>query len=93
MLMLFVPAGVKIAHIFAHQHHKVCIVGDKVHIHQVDLDCDFHKFSIAHHFQLSEKFVELFQTLSHTRTYNLTYNFFNNHRPLSFSLRGPPTLV
>jgi len=91
--MLFVPAGVKMAHVFAHKHHKVCVGGDSTHIHQVDLNCEFHKFSITHHFQLPEEFVELFQISSHTRTYNLTYKFLNNHRPLSFSLRGPPTLV
>ncbi len=91
--MLFVPSGVKMAHIFAHHHHKVCVGGNKVHIHKVDLDCEFHKFSITHHFQLSEQFVELFQILPYTLTYNLTYKFLNNHRPLSFSLRGPPTLV
>jgi len=91
--MLFVPAGVKMTHVFAHNNHKVCLGEDSTHIHKVDLDCEFQKFSITHHFKLSEEFHQLFQILSPTRIYNVTYKFLNNHRPLSFSLRGPPVLV
>ena len=91
--MLFVPAGAKIAHIFTHNNHKVCLGENSTHIHKVDLDCEFQKFSINHIFILSEEFDQLFQISSPTRIYNVTYKFLNNHRPLSFSLRGPPFLV
>ncbi|KAA5821966.1 hypothetical protein FPF71_15790 [Algibacter amylolyticus] len=93
VLTLLIPAAVKFAHVFEHHNHKVCLGEDRTHIHEVDLDCEFQKFSITHHFQLPVEFIEFFQTLSPTRTYNLTYKFLNNHRPLSFSLRGPPALV
>lgn len=93
VITLLVPAGVKLAHIFEHHNHKICLGDDSTHIHKVDLDCEFQKFSITHHFQLSEEFIEFFQTESPTLTYNVTYKFLNNHRPLSFSLRGPPVLV
>jgi len=87
------PAGVKMTHIFAHQHHKVCLGGAKVHIHKVDLDCEFQKFSITHNFQLSEEFHQLLQTSYATHIYDVTYKFLNNHRHITFSLRGPPVLV
>lgn len=93
VITLLVPATVKLSHVFEHHKHKVCQGEDSTHIHKVDLDCEFQKFSITHHYQLSEEFDELFEISSFTRTYNLTYKFLNNHRPLSFSLRGPPVLV
>ena len=93
VLTLLIPTGVKLAHVFDHHKHEVCQGIGTTHIHKVDLDCEFHKFSITHHYQLPEEFDELFQIVFHTRTYNLTYKFLNNHRPLSFSLRGPPVLV
>ncbi|MDG1728693.1 MAG: hypothetical protein P8K68_06835 [Algibacter sp.] len=93
VITLLVPTAVKLAHVFEHHNHKVCLGEDITHIHEVDLDCEFQKFSRTHHFQLSEEFYELFQIPSPTRTYHLTYKFLNNHRPLSFSLRGPPVLV
>ncbi|MEP3836082.1 MAG: hypothetical protein ABJM36_00445 [Algibacter sp.] len=93
VVTLLIPAGVKLAHVFEHHNHKVCLGDGSTHIHKVDLDCEFQKFSITHHFQLSEEFIEFFQTLSPARNYSLTYQFLNNHRPLSFSLRGPPFLV
>ena len=93
VVTLWVPSAFKIAHVFEHHKHEVCEGGGSTHIHQVDLDCEFQKFSITHHFQLPKEFIEFFQTLSPSRTYNLTYKFLNNHRSLSFSLRGPPVLV
>ena len=93
VVTLLVPSTVKLAHVFEHHKHEVCEGGDNTHIHKVDLDCEFQKFNTTHHYQLSLKFDKLFQILSYTRIYNLTYKFLNNHRPLSFSLRGPPVLV
>ena len=93
VVTLWVPSAVKLAHVFEHHKHEVCEGGGSTHIHKVDLDCEFQKFNTTHHYQLSLKFDKLFQILSYTRIYNLTYKFLNNHRPLSFSLRGPPVLV
>ena len=92
-ITLLVPAAIKLTHIFEHHKHEVCLSENTTHIHKVDLDCEFQKFSTTHHYQLSIKFDELIQISSYTRIYNLTYKFLNNHRPLSFSLRGPPVLV
>lgn len=93
VITLLVPATVKLAHVFEHHEHKVCLGEDSTHIHKVDLDCEFQKFSITHNFKLSKEFNQLFQISSPTLAYNVTYQFLNNHRPLSLSLRGPPVLV
>ncbi|MFV9551529.1 hypothetical protein [Algibacter sp. PT7-4] len=92
-LTLWVPAGVKLAHVFEHHKHEVCIGEDSTHIHKVDLDCEFQKFNTAHQLYVTLYFSTLFQTSTQNREYNLTYKLLNNHTPLSFSLRGPPILV
>ncbi|SFD37934.1 hypothetical protein [Algibacter pectinivorans] len=93
VLTLLIPAAVKFAHVFEHHNHKVCLGENSTHIHEVDLDCEFQKFSITHHFKLTVEFIEFFKTLTPTCNFNVTYKFLNNYRPLSFSLRGPPALV
>jgi len=93
VILLWVPSTVKLAHVFDHHKHEICQGDNSTHIHKVDLECEFQKFSITHPFQLPKEFIEFFQTLSPSRTYNLTYKFLNNHRSLSYSLRGPPVLV
>jgi hypothetical protein len=93
ILILLVPSIVKFSHIFSHHQHKVCIGEKSTHIHKVDLDCDFHKFKSNNHFLFSPKTFNLISFSDFYKTLHLTYNFLNNHRPLSFSLRGPPVLA
>ena len=92
---LFFPVAKKLGHIFEHHDHVVCKGGNSTHIHQVDLDCEFQKFNLKSnylhssiHFELTEGGVSYFKT-----DFYLKYKFLYNHRPLSFSLRGPPFLV
>lgn len=94
VITLLVPATVKLAHVFEHHEHEVCLGGNTTHIHKVDLDCEFQKFNLNNTLYLfSFQFDELTEIPSDSRTYNETYTFLNNHRSLSFSLRGPPILV
>lgn len=93
VLTLWIPSGIKLAHIFEHHTHEVCLGGHNTHIHKVDLDCEFSKFNLNTHYLFYSSYTELFQTTSYNKIYHLTYKFLNNHRPLSFSLRGPPVLV
>lgn len=92
-LTLFVPSAVKFAHIFEHHTHKICLGGDNTHIHKIDLDCEFNKFNLNNHFLTSINYEGLLETSYFQKAYPLTYKFLNNHRQLSFSLRGPPVLV
>lgn len=90
---LFTPAAVKFAHIFEHHKHVVCSGDDSTHIHQVDLECEFYKFQLNTHFLLPDDNDNWLCTSHHYQTPIVTYKFLNNHRQLSFSLRGPPVLV
>ncbi|WP_282124103.1 hypothetical protein [Algibacter mikhailovii] len=92
-LALLIPSLVKFVHIFEHSEHQVCVSEDATHIHKIDLDCEFQKFQITN-YALSD--IDIFQSTIVdyiTETPFLTYKFLNKHRPLSFSLRGPPALV
>lgn len=90
---LFAPSVAKFAHIFTHHEHKLCSTPGKIHIHQVDLDCEFYKFQLNTHFLLPEESNNWLDIAKYHRIYPLTYKFLYNHRTLSFSLRGPPVLV
>lgn len=93
VLTLLAPSAIKLAHVFEHHEHEVCIGNETTHIHKVDLDCEFQKFNINTHYLFTSNYAELFETVLYNNAQLLTYKFLNNHRPLSFSLRGPPVLV
>lgn len=90
---LLVPTAVKFTHTFSHHKHEVCKNGNSTHIHKVDLDCDFHKFQLNSHLFFHFRSTHVMRPTLHTKISILIYNFFYNHRQLSFSLRGPPVLV
>lgn len=91
--MLFVPTAVKTLHIFAHQHHKVCIAGSKVHIHQVDLDCDFHKFQLNTNTSFLNYTLSLFVKKEASLKIISQYGFISEFQRLQTTLRGPPFLA
>jgi ABC-type maltose transport system permease subunit len=93
ILTLMFPITYKFTHIFEHHKHEVCIGTSSTHVHKVDLDCEFQKFQFNNQFFSNLKNEVLLSVLSKYELPVLTYKFLNNHRPLSFSLRGPPVLV
>lgn len=93
VIALFTPTGVKLAHLFEHHEHIVCSDESSTHFHQVDLDCKFQEFNLNTHYLFSFEYDDFIRITSFHKVSILTYKFLNNHRPLSFSLRGPPALV
>lgn len=87
------PISYKFTHIFEHHEHVICSGDQSTHVHKIDLDCEFQKFQFNSQFISSINNEDLIQELSYYRIPVLTYKFLNNHRPLSFYLRGPPILV
>ncbi len=92
-MAILLPTAVKLAHAFNHHEHVVCLGDSSTHIHKVDLDCEFHKFQLSNHFLLPNESYNWSPVTNYSLTLSLTYKFINNHRTLSFSLRGPPILV
>ncbi len=95
VITLLVPVAVKFAHILSHHEHEheVCLGKQTTHLHEIDLDCEFYKFKLNNRSFYSFAYVAPVNPYSNCKIYVSTYTFLNNHRSLSFSLRGPPFLV
>ncbi|AJR04014.1 hypothetical protein [Siansivirga zeaxanthinifaciens] len=91
--LLLLPTATKFAHIFAHHKHDICKGEKTTHLHEINNDCDFYKFKLNNHYYFSIAYYTLFHETAIYKIPVITYKFLNNYRPLSFSLRGPPTLV
>ncbi len=92
-IALFVPTAVKFSHIFSHHYHEVCDGENQTHLHKSDIDCNFYKFKLNTNFYSLSEYLEISIKVSYFKIDGTLYFFLNNHRQLSFSLRGPPVLV
>ena len=88
--VFLIPTAVKLAHAFSHHEHKVCKGNVTTHIHEIDLDCEFQKFQFQNQFFSVVNYDGVIISNNAQNLITLTYKFLNNHRQLSFSLRGPP---
>tara|TARA_B100000809_G_scaffold261929_1_gene311808 strand:+ start:917 stop:1252 length:336 start_codon:yes stop_codon:yes gene_type:complete len=94
VVLLMLPMTVKSAFIFEEHHHDICADNQTdSHLHTKDLHCELYKFTAFTHFITIENEGELPVREDITQIINYNYNFLHNHRPLSFSLRGPPCFV
>lgn len=93
IVTLIVPSIVKFSHTFSHHKHKVCIGEKSTHIHEVDLDCDFHKFQLNKTFTISNYNSKLFICEELLVKIVSQYDFLNSYQKLHFVLRGPPSLI
>jgi hypothetical protein len=90
---LLLPSVIKLLHAKEHSKHIVCKGGDEIHFHEVDFDsCDLCKFNLTNYLYTSQYAIEAFIASSVKEKQVKNYTFFNNHKQLSFSLRGPPAL-
>ena len=93
VVALLVPSIVKFAHIFENHKHEVCETPQKSHFHEFDVDCEFYKFKLNP--QVNTTFDD-FVALNIDDNFKLItsqYHFISDYQRLSFSLRGPPSLV
>ena len=92
LVCLFTPFIIKIGHGLYEHKETVCLAKGQLHIHEVEFDCDFHKFQITSLFYfdfekhllnppviLGEKIVD-------------QYTFLSKYQKLHFVLRGPPMI-
>ena len=90
VICLLIPSCIKLAHVFEDHKHEVCINKSSIHIHTLDLDCEFYKFKIAN--QLLHKFknVDFVSIKNNHGVIDSQYHFISQYQRLHFSLRGPP---
>ena len=94
VVALMMPIAIKSTFIFEEHHHDICSdnIADS-HIHTKDLHCELYKFTSFTHYINIENKNDINSIAFTKQTINQNYNFLKNHRPLSFSLRGPPCLT
>lgn len=90
VVFLFMPSIVKLSHAISDHEHIECTAFGELHMHGVELDCDFEKFNLS-----SQSYPALIQVPKYIapiqdREYGLHYNFLSNYQKLHFALRGPP---
>jgi hypothetical protein len=86
-----IPSIVKTVHaLFEHEHFECAKVGE-LHLHEVELDCDFHDFNLSPQFYATledEQKLEVSPISNKTYT---RYSFLSKYQKLHFTLRGPPS--
>ena len=87
---LFTPSIIKITHALFEHELKECKAVGQLHIHEVELDCDFHDFNLSP--QLHSSLVEVPRPLTIHIPNKITsqYTFLSKYQKLHFALRGPP---
>ncbi len=93
VVILLIPSGIKLIHVFEHENHPQCSNIDTDNFHECEVDCVLLKYSLQHHNLKSQNYNISIYLINNFEIPSATYGFFYNHRVLSFSLRGPPTLV
>ena len=84
------PYAIKIVHgLYEHQETK-CISYGELHIHEVELDCDFQKFKLTTQFYpVFFDDLNVFRSTSQEQD-DKHYNFLTKFQQFHFNLRGPP---
>ncbi|NJB69739.1 hypothetical protein GGR42_000201 [Saonia flava] len=89
---LFLPSVIKISHaLFEHQEIECKNLGT-IHLHESELDCDFHKFNLTPEFYPELQEYSILPPRIIKEEINDKYTFLSKYQKLHFSLRGPPSL-
>ncbi|GGW25860.1 hypothetical protein GCM10007383_08440 [Arenibacter certesii] len=94
MVVLFaLPGSIKAKHAMLEHHTFVCKEKGKLHVHEVELECEFHKYNISHF--IFPEFKGLDNPIWKTKAMKIAdyYQFLSKYQKLHFSLRGPPSVV
>jgi len=88
---LITPSIVKMAHALIEHEHLECKAIGQLHIHEVELDCDFQDFNLSPQFHST--LVEVLRPLiiHISNKISSQYTFLSKYQKLHFALRGPPS--
>ncbi len=91
VVFLITPSIVKITHALNDHRHVECKAFGQLHIHEVELDCDFQDFNLSPQFHST--LVEVPGLLISNNSNKITsqYTFLSKYQKLHFALRGPPS--
>ncbi|MCM4163096.1 MULTISPECIES: hypothetical protein [unclassified Arenibacter] len=89
--LITLPSVLKLKHAIFEHHTFVCKEKGKLHIHEVELDCDYHKFNLTHYYTHFQQEIATFTVITRSAKIIDFYSFLSKHQKLHFSRRGPPT--
>ncbi|WP_318308335.1 hypothetical protein [Flagellimonas crocea] len=93
-MAILAPSLIKLGHtLYEHSQEKHCVAYGTNHIHDADLDCDFHDFTLVNKVLINTSFnyipVEI-PTIKYTTS---VYTYIYKPKEVSFrALRGPPAV-
>ncbi|WP_111682756.1 hypothetical protein [Winogradskyella tangerina] len=96
VVIVLLPIGVKLSHVFNHHEHEVCSIDDRnagTHFHELDLDCEFFKFKLNTNFYSFIKDEDSSEDKKLNKTNTCLYIFLRTHQQTTSYLRGPPHSV
>lgn len=91
--LLLVPASAKFAHIFSHHKHDICYGKKATHLHELNTDCELHKFNLSQSYTFNIVTFELFSPLKKAPLTVFHPQYLISFQSLQPSLRGPPALL
>ncbi len=90
VVFLISPSIVKISHaLYEHKNIECTIVGE-LHMHEVELDCDFQDFNLSPVYTSPLVFIPIPLDVRNSRMITSHYTFLSKFQKLHFALRGPP---
>ncbi|WP_085497904.1 hypothetical protein [Arenibacter troitsensis] len=91
--LIALPSVLKLKHAVFEHHTFVCKEKGKLHIHEVELDCDYHKFNLTHYYTHSQQEFTTFTVKAKSEKITDHYIFLSKYQQLHFSRRGPPLSI
>lgn len=91
-LGILTPSAVKLSHaLFGHSKEKRCIAEGTKHIHEADIHCEFHDFTLTSKVFVASSFDDISLDISNIVHQHSFYNSFlkSQHRE-HLTLRAPP---
>ncbi len=87
---LIAPSIVKVAHALIEHEHVQCKAVGELHIHEVELNCDFEDFNVSPQYHSSLVEVPKPFIIHIPKKITFQYTFLSKYQKLHFVLRGPP---
>ncbi len=90
VLCILAPTALKLSHAIYEHESLQCAEPGAVHVHEIELDCDFQKFKLStQYYSVPVNFENQAVTVELIKNSDF-YTFLNNYQKLPFALRGPP---
>ncbi len=91
---ILAPSIIKLGHaLYEHNQENQCIAYGTNHIHDANLDCDFHDFTLANKVLFNSSLTYIPVEIPEIRYTTINYTFVYKPHKISFqALRGPPSV-